>query len=396
MATQLERATSMFKKGFIGCLILIVVFILFDWISKKLNPTINVKQSFVDVNYKFGDLPELTFNSLPLAENSNPKYSLETNTFPTLPEVNIVNVYKVKKPKGSLASDETAYDLARILGFNNAPEVLDSLQTEYRWSSTGGTKVLNYNKLTKKLTLTTDYNKDASAKEDKDIPDNLDLFKGNALKLFSTLNILPNDYGNGYQTAEFLDLDNSLKFVKSDSSTSADFVRVYLFRKLESLSVYIPEDSSEEMEEWLKSKIRTSNVVKMNPKEGQLKVLYGGTSNSINDIYEINYTNWEVDTSVIGKYTILDKQVVLDDIQSRKGYIRYLVNKKEDPNKEYTPLDVDIFYIYNLEIAYLETDELPEYLLPIYYCSGEALLTNRDKADFIIYYPAIDYSKIPK
>lgn len=399
MATQLERTTTMFKKGFVGCIIIIFACILFDWISGKLNPRQTQNPLIIEPDNKFGALPQLTFDSLKLAEGSNPQYSLEITEFPKLPPVNVVYVYKFKKPKVSLTAEDEASTIARNLGFRESPQSVGENSTILRWTSESGTRILTYNTLTKQILLLTDYKKDPLVKEDHEIPPDLDLFKTNARNFLENREILPDDFNNDLQSAEFLKLDDNFNFIQADSSAAAQYVRVYLYRQIESFSITdIPESTPEDVKEWYNEQTRISNIIKPNPKEGPIMIIFGNSGTNPDDIFEMNYIHWEVDKSSdsgIAKYAIIDKDTALEKIQKGEGAIRYLVTKNTDPNATYTPLDVSTFYIYNLELAYIETEEFTDYLQPVYYCTGEALLENREEAEFIIYYPAIDYDKIP-
>jgi hypothetical protein len=386
MSSRLEESTKTAKKIAIGCLALVVFVLLFNFASrlfKKPAPPYNPYPTIVDK--KFGVLPPLIFESLKLAEISKAEFKLDTTDAKLPTFYSIINVYKTKIPKQSLTAQDDAVASAEALGFTGSPQVISS--TELKWTS--GTRTFKINKLYKTATITTDFANDQRAKQKHNVYPNEETYIQSAKNFLKSAGLFPSDYAaNGTNSLAYLKLDQNNRFVSAGSSSEASFVRVDFYRRMNEFTLTYPAKATEEQKKLIYSKQKFCDQVTSNPKIGLIYLIIGG-ENGVGDIYEMSYTNWEIQDTAT--YSLTPVKDAWEQVQQNKGTLRYLNIPNGNPTDEYIPLKVQTFFLNNVEIIYYSSPEYIQYIQPLYKFSGLAQIegSSRPDKEFIIYYPAI-------
>lgn len=384
MASRLEETTTTAKKLLAGCGIIVLIVILYTFVSRFLEkepPPYDPLPQVAD--QEFGQLPNLEFESLELVSGSKKEFKIETTDGKLPSFYPIVNVFKTKTPHQSLTAHDDAVTTAGALDFTGTPRTISS--TELKW--TRGVRTLKINKLYGIVELTTDYTKDPEAQKPHLIQPDNQLYIDTAKGLLAGANIFPAGYEHAETAVTHLTLDAKKSLKRAKSSSEANFIRIDFFQQFESLTPRIPTTLSEEDQQAMEEDYTTySYSLTDNPNRAQLYIILGGNAGPY-DIYELKYTNWEIETPAT--YYLLPPQEAWEKIQADEGYLRSLKEPNTDPYEPYTPLNVEEFLLTNVEIAYYTSNDYIEYIQPVYKFSGLALLgENNKKADFVFYYPA--------
>ena len=201
------------------------------------------------------------------------------------------------------------------------------------------------------------------------------------MKGFTKMNLLDESYLNGNVNAVYLKLGSRGEFLVADSQSEADFVRVDFFRynqlvrlteeEVELLAAYQqdeikldPEDIPEPIYTTMKSEdISKSNIY---------IIIRGSSLNKVGHIYEIGYSFWAIDEKATETYYTRSPAEAWEDVKNGRAYLRSLVSKEGEPYKEYVPINVAQFLVYDISMVLLETKEYQEYLQPVYMIRGEA------------------------
>lgn len=386
MASQLEKSTELAKKLGIGCLILIVLVLVINFIVglfKQPEPPYDPYPKYAQE--EFGTLPALEFESLPLTENSSPEYKIETTDgkLPDLPP--IVFVYQTKTPRQSLTAEDDANEIAKSLNFQDESRPISD--TEVEW--TQGGRVLTINKLYNTVTIRTAYQRLAPEDRTNEIEPYENSYISSATSYLKQAGLFPANYQeDNLNSLIYLKLNSDFELIQAKSAQDADFVRVDFFQNYESVGVTIPPGSSDKEKEKYESYRIYSQTVLDNPYEGAISIVIGSTSNK-NKIYELSYTDWELEDR--STHYLIDENEAWEQVQKGNGYIRTLKEVNSNPFAGYTPQDIKSFLLTDVEIVYLFPKTYNKYIQPIYQFSGIAKRQDSEATDleFNIYYPAV-------
>ncbi|MFC1780355.1 hypothetical protein ACFLY9_01530 [Patescibacteria group bacterium] len=386
MASKLEESTQTAKKIGIGCLVVVGIVILYGIASSIFRPEPEPYNPYPQAaNKELGELPVLEFEPLPLAEGSNPEYKIETTDgkLPKLPT--IVNVHSTKTPRQSLTAQDDAVEIAHSLGFNSEPIVVSP--TELKW--TNGARTLQIDKLYKIVNLTTNYSKDEEASKYHEILPDGGPYIQTAMSNLTNAGLLPADYGDNPATnVTYMKLNSNFTLEKAKSASDAGFVRIDFFKSIESVGVTVPEGISEEQQDEILDMRIFSEVLTDSPHEGLIYIILGGKGGSQN-IYEVQYIDWELDTK--STYDLISLKDAWSSVKNGEGYIRSLYETNYNPFIKYLPLNVQSFLLTNVETVYYSSKEYLKYIQPMYKFTGIATLPDDQRADYTIYYPAVKH-----
>ncbi len=390
MASQLEKSTELAKKVGIGCLILIVLVLIINFVIglfKQPEPPYDPYPKYAEK--EFGSLPILEFESLALAENSSPEYKIETTNgeLPDLPP--IVFVYQTKTPRQSLTAEDDANEIAKALNFNEESRPIS--ETEVEW--TQGGRVLTINKLYNTVTIRTAYQRLAPEDRTNEIEPYENAYISSAASYLKQAGLFPTNYQeDNLNFLVFLKLNSNFELIQAKSSQDADFVRVDFFQNYESVGITYPPGSSDKEKERYESYRIYSQAVLDNPYQGAISIVIGSTSNK-NKIYELSYTNWELEDR--STYYMIDENEAWEQVKQGNGFIRSLKEVNSYPFGSYAPENVKSFLLTDVEIVYLFPKSYDKYIQPIYKFSGIAKRQDSETTDleFNIYYPAVKQDK---
>lgn len=345
----------------------------------------------------YGALPDISLTGLALPATASPTFQLETaaGEFPEIPPV--VNVYKVSQKQQSLNTLDIAKSVAKKYEFKSEPSRIPN-SSRYVWQDTAG-RTFTYNLATQNYSLKTDYTKDHFKKEEI-VPD-LNTSKKLAEKHFKGLNLLDESYLNGSAEAVYLKLGSNGEYLVADSQSDADFVRIDFFRynqlvrltedEIALLTSYQEEEiklDPDDVPEPIYTTIKTQDIIKSNI----YIIIRGSNLSTVGHIYEVGYTFWGIDEKASETYYTRSPAEAWEDVKNGRAYLRSLVSKEGEPYKEYIPMDVSQFLVYDISMVFLETEEYQEYLQPIYMIRGEARSkgnSGKPDLDFIFLTPGI-------
>jgi len=130
-----------------------------------------------------------------------------------------------------------------------------------------------------------------------------------------------------------------------------------------------------------------------NPNKSNVSVYVGPESKDfkkLKNIYQIDYKSWKIEPESCGTYPLISAAVAEEKIKNGEGSLVSL-DKNGDEVAQYTPQEVKKFLITKIAITYYEGSIVQHFLQPVYFFTGEAELADGTRAEFVIYYPAINY-----
>jgi len=392
MPSQLEASTKSAKKLAVGCGIIIVIILLYGFISPLFRsdpPPCNPYPSTEARKYK--DLPILEFESLQLEQETQPEYKIDT-VDQTLPIFHsILNVYKTKTPRQSLTAHDEAIELARSIGFRADEQNISA--TEMRWMQDG--KTLNVDKLYKTAHLETDYSKNQYATGPHTILSDSNPYISTAQNFLNKTSLLPStEIEDATKTVTYMKLNDNYELVKAKSPSDAGFVRVDFFTKLVGTSPIYSSQCTEaeqtQIEENSGEYTKKYEVKTLEPFKSDIFVVLGGTG-GFNDLYELRVVSWERES--YSTYKLVTTAEAWEKVRAGEGALRSIYEINSDPFQPDTSLEIETLLLTDVDIIYYTTEEYIQYLQPVYEFKGIGQIKDSDNlANFTIYYPAIKQS----
>lgn len=353
---------------------------------------------------------KLEIPSLQINPDSEMIFELQTDTGKVDSLPNIVNVYRYTNLGQIINSQGEAKILAKKLGFD--PErLVRQGTTGYIWSDTTTQRSLIVRARDLNFTMKTDFEKIRRLRRDVDLPTEREApsIATNALR---SLGVLDQAYTEVQPTIHLIDINPDGSFSQAESLITAELIRVDFLRKVPMISIATNLEGAQLMVDSLTRKnlsyetgssivndqrievynfstlltyqypVKTNISVYVGPKDDATKILP--------NIYQIEYNTWRIESESCGTYELISPSLALQKIQEGKGSIVYL-NSTGDEVREYTPVSVNKFRVDNIYITYFEGLTEQQFLQPVYMVEGEAVLKGGERADFFIYYPAINY-----
>ena len=393
-----------------GFLFVIVLFFLFSTSSASLPP------EYLTANFGCTEQKEeflthkLEIPSLDLNPDSEMLFELQTDTgkVDTLP--NIVNVYRYTNLGQIINSQAEAKILAKKMGFD--PEkVVRQDTTGYIWRNNDTKKTLNIRARDLNFTMKTDVEKIRELRRDIDLPTEREApsIATNALR---NLGVLEQVYTDVQPTIHLIDINPDGSYSQAESLVTAELIRVDFLRKVPMISIATNIENAQQMVDSLTGKDLTYEVGEQIVNDERVDVynfstlltyqypvktnisIYVGPKDESNkvlpNIYQIEYNTWSVENQACGTYELVSPSLALQKIQEGEGSLVYL-NSSGDEVLGYTPKSVNKFRVDNIYITYYEGYGEQQYLQPVYMVEGQAELKGGERADFFIYYPAINY-----
>lgn len=382
MASNLEVTSQKFKKIGIGCIIVVVLIVVGGIIVRIFKKEESLPPLYpFTATAAFGTLTPLSFEALSLDPASKAEITLDTTNgkLPILPKIG--NVFKTKTPHQSLTSQDTAVSIAKQLGFTG--DFQASSETTLEWHD--GVRTLDIDKLYGTVNITSDFKTLYANLAGAEFSPDINSY------VTTTRSILQN-------VGLTLGTKNSAIYIKSNpdgtltkvsSASEANLARVDFFQTEEPVFLNIPAGSNDKQKALYEKYRIYSDVLYDNPNEG-LSYAIVGEGGGTREVYALRYVNWTIASS--STYQFVGTDTAWEAIQAGKGYLRSLVETGGDPFQAYTPKNVNQLLVTDVRIAYYSVPTYIEYLQPIYIFSGTAVLANtNEKADFVIYYPAVKY-----
>ena len=353
---------------------------------------------------------KLEIPGLQINPDSEMIFELQTDTGKVDSLPNIVNVYRYTNLGQIINSQGEAKILSKKLGFDPERFVRQGT-TAYVWADNSTQRSLIVRARDLNFTMKTDFEKIRRLRRDIDLPTEREApsIATNALR---SLGILDQAYTEVQPTIHLIDINPDGSFSQAESLITAELIRVDFLRKVPMISIATNLEGAQLMVDSLTRKnlsyelgssivndqrievynfstlltyqypVKTNISVYIGPKDDSTKILP--------NIYQIEYNTWSIESESCGTYELISPSLALQKIQEGEGSIVYL-NSSGDEVRDYTPVSVNKFRVDNIYITYFEGTAEQQYLQPVYMVEGQAELKGGERADFFIYYPAINY-----
>jgi len=353
----------------------------------------------------------LSIPSYEISQNSAPSYAIQTETGildDNLPD--IVNVYKYTNLGEQINAQSSAKILAGKMGFK-AEEIKKLGTKEYIWQDLTMQRALRITVRDLNFTLTTNISKIKSARASADLPSEEEA-KRIAKNTLSELGLYLNTFNDVSPITYLININDDGTYSEADSLLNAELIRVDFFRAFPLISIPSNIEGADNMRTSLERRNMTATVDKttvndktievynfktllthQNPNKSNVSVYVGPASEDfkkLKNIYQIDYRTWQIEPQSCGTYPLISAAVAEEKIKNGEGSLVYL-NVNGDEVAQYTTQEVKEFLITNITITYYEGLVEQNFLQPVYFFTGEAQLTDGKRADFGIYYPAINY-----
>lgn len=233
-----------------------------------------------------------------------------------------------------------------------------------------------------------------------------------ATNTLRSLGVLEQVYTDVQPTVHLIDINPDGSYSQAESLVTAELIRVDFLRKVPMISIATNIENAQQMVDSLTKKELTYEIGEQIVNDERVDVynfstlltyqypvktnisVYVGPKDDDNkifpNIYQIEYSTWSVENQACGTYELISPSLALQRIQEGEGSLVYL-NSSGDEVVGYTPQSVNKFRVDNIYITYYEGLLEQQYLQPVYMVEGQAELKGGERADFFIYYPAINY-----
>lgn len=399
--------------GFLGILF-VIVFIAFNPFK-----TVQPPEKYITPTCSCTDTKEeflesvLTIPSLELLPESNPAYVIQTASGTLEYGVDAVNVYKYTDLGQPIDSQAQAKILAKKLGFE-PDRIVRRGTSAYLWYDGNTKRSLNINARDLNFSFTTDASKIREIRKNNDLPSRNEA-NSLAINALRSLGILDQAYTDTQPLAYEIEINPDGSYSQADSLGNAELIRVDFYRKVPMVSIRKDYVNAERMIRALTKEDLTYEIGSVTTDDGRIEVynfdrlvtyqnpsksnisVYIGPRNEdaqiLPNVYQIDYTTWDLEPESCGTYPLISPAIAEEKIKNGEGSIVF-INYGDDEVQEYTPQDVKIFTITDVTLTYYEGLVEQLYLQPVYLYSGTAELSNSQRVDFFIYYPAISYDSV--
>lgn len=353
---------------------------------------------------------KLEIPSLEINPDSEMLFELQTDSGKVDSLPNIVNVYRYTDLGQIINSQAEAKILSKKLGFD--PErIVRQGTVGYIWVDNTNGRSLNIKARDLNFTLKTEHEKIREIRREKDLPTEREApsIATNALR---SLGILDQAYTEVQPTIHLIDINPDGSFSEAESLLTAELIRVDFLKKIPMISIATNLEGAQQMVDSLTSRDLTYEtgdriindervsvynfstlVTYQYPVKSNISIYVGPENeqlNALKNIYQIEYNTWSLEPESCGTYELVSPSYALQKIQEGEGSLVYL-NSTGDEVRQYTTQSINKFRVDNIYITYYEGLVEQQYLQPVYTIEGEAELKGGERADFFIYYPAINY-----
>ncbi len=354
----------------------------------------------------------LTIPSYELKSESTPTYVVQTDTGKlddNLPD--IVNVYRYENLGEQINAQAKSKILAKAMGFNQ-DSIIRQLTSEYIWQDAPSQRGLRVNVRDLNFTFSTNVNKIKSIRSQADLPSEKEAID-EAKRALNTLGLYLSGFDEVTPLTFLIDINPDGTYSQADSLLSAELIRVDFLRKFPLITIPSNIQGAERMVSSLERRNMEAVVEEDTYNEERIDVynfktymthqissksnvsVYVGPENeevdALKSIYQIDYKVWDIGVESCGTYPLISAAVAEEKIKNGQGSIVFL-NYNNDEVAPYSPQEVKKFLITSVTLTYYEGLLEQKFLQPVYYFSGEADLADGTRADFDIYYPAINYA----
>lgn len=353
---------------------------------------------------------ELKIPSLNISSDSEMLFELQTDSGKVDRLPNIVNVYKYSNLGQVINSQAEAKILAKKLGFNPDNMVRQGT-TGYIWVDNTTKRNLLVRARDLNFTMKTDLEYIKEIRRNNDLPTEKEA-PSIAMNALRNLGILNDAYTEVQPTIHLININPDGSYSQAPSLVEAELIRVDFLRKVPMISIASNLQGAKQMVDSLTAKDLTydmGNIIVndervdvynfstlmtyQNPVKSNISIYVGAKNEDTKvfpNIYQIEYNTWNIEEESCGTYELISPSFALQKIQEGKGSLVYL-NSTGDEVVDYTPKSVNKFRVDNIYITYYEASTEQQFLQPVYMVEGQAELKGGEKADFYIYYPAINY-----
>lgn len=353
---------------------------------------------------------ELKIPALNISSDSEMLFELQTDSGKVDNLPNIVNVYKYTDLGQIINSQGEAKILAKKLGFN-PDNVVRQGTTGYIWVDNTTKRSLNIKARDLNFTMKTTHEYIKEIRRDNDLPTEKEA-PSIAINALRSMGVLNQAYTGVQPTVHLININPDGSFSEAPSLVDAELIRVDFLRKVPMISIATNLENAKQMVDSLTAKNLTYEtadtivndekvevynfstlITYQNPVKSNISVYVGPKNDStktLPNIYQIEYNTWSLEEESCGTYELISPSLALQKIQEGNGSLVYL-NSTGDEVMDYTPKNVNKFRVDNIYITYYEASTEQQYLQPVYMVEGQAELKGGERADFYIYYPAINY-----
>lgn len=317
-------------------------------------------------NPKYGKLVQLDFKTVDTL-TKKPNYELNTKTgklpgnFPDR-----MTIYKFKPTPFSYNAGKDAQEHAAILGFTDDDNTSGFQTDVYEWRHHEYSNELKIDIGNRKLSLNTylagksDYFPKAS------ITKKIAISKATEL-LTNIGRFTDEQYKKGTQVA-YLGKFDGRNVVETELHSEAQIARVDFFRNAGEYKIMPPNP-----------KIGLIHMFVAIPKEEASPLRFPKIESAI----------WEIDPISDATYPIKTVAEAWKELLNGEAYITNVTPKDKSPFDEYNPVAIDKVLINDIYLAYYDSDNLQEYMQPIYVFEGNYTPQRGASGDITLYVQAI-------
>ncbi|OGC50363.1 hypothetical protein A2716_04110 [candidate division WWE3 bacterium RIFCSPHIGHO2_01_FULL_40_23] len=326
----------------------------------------------------YGKLPPIKFNSLP-TNSSEPEYILNTKDL-KLPRITpeLVSVYKVKKPVPSFSSGKNAQIKATALSLPEDQRVSELKGNLYKWLDPPYSRELNINISTNTLDYLLKVANNRSLYFPS--PSLSTTAEADAKGILSTLGFLRDQlYQNNLKSKITYGKVVNGRILETQTPIDYMAAKVDFSRTIYKVPIYGPSYD-----------------------DGLLQVVVGSlpATEDKNKAYlkyiKIKAHEWSIETDTFGRYPPISLNEAWKRVSSNQGAFAKVKLKNSSSFETYRTVTLSKVFIQDITIGYYDSEEVQDYMQPVYIFQGNFLTSGNESGDVVIYYPAVSESYIAR
>ncbi len=391
MARSLYKSANNSRKIILGILVFFVVVFIWNIISfnnqRQVTLDNEANRFYMKAARELQDVPEPEIPGINY--NSSVRFALESVHSSAFPDVSYV--YAIDEPRETFLSFENAQETIGKLGFIST-DFQEVDENNFRWFKDNSTKSVEYNKRLQRWRMDTLFYDNQAAISRKTLYPDLQQYIKGIGSILSSLTFDSIGIDGGQVVAKYAELGLDGIFIDNNNVNEAEYVFLNVFRILPQADLKPTAELPKVVDKTLIPKATTGKVYSNDPRYGQISMIVSNQMRDIkNDIFRINYTDYEYSTKK-GGYLVIAPDEAWSNVQKGQGSLVYF--QKQGDNYFGNPIDVTdvsrfVADARRTELAFWEPNEWTGFVYPIYVFNGRAELEDGRQGSFTIFIDAI-------
>lgn len=384
LSKSTQNARKFMLLGLVGLAAVLLVDLLGRYVQ-SVQPLPAIATCYPIANNSLGVAGAINIPSISLAQGSQPTFALN-GRFGTFPPTAFV--YGVEQPRVALDTLPKAEATAQSIGFTTST----SRNNVLSWQNASRTRALEFNSVSGKWQLRTQYFFDPVAQRTKQLNQTASFYENRAGTLLGRFGFNDFTFERPISVATFAALQPSGEFINPLNPSSAEYVVLDIYRNLSAANVRSSTQLSEAQRTACKDQPSyQGKVYTADPRVGSLHlVVTNQVQTPADDVMAMDFINYKYSLNA-GVYNIVTVEEAYSRLQLGEGKLVLSQLSEDDYFASSKPLNVRRFVInaVQTELAYFEPSEYSPMIMPIYVFRGSLETSDGKSGRFVFYVDAL-------